>query len=341
MVCVVVHRHGLLGWGRARVGDSSAGIGPRRRRGQSTAFTTISREYRPAVPTTPTGGPERAGARARRRAGCSRGRGRSGWATSAPAGGSASTPPPGTCRTSRPTTRPTRPPRRARPGWCARRSSRCGRFPRYLERAGAGHVVLGHRQPLGRAAGQHGRRGAAGQIEAATTWVHVDRDVGPPATRARRVRRALRRGGGRPAGEGPAASTPIRRADAAMRRRGRCASPTSTCCPREQRGVLGGRSRRRSSSRRGLRAPLRAEVEHRTRHRARRRRRGAWPTVGDGGDCGCGWSPTAPSPRQRARAARLTRGRSGLSSTSVVAQGAVRRRGDSASPVARRCSRWA
>ena len=54
-------------------------------------------------------------------------------------------------------------------------------FPRYLEPLGAGHVVLRHRQPLGRAPHLDRRASGAARIEAATTWVHIDLDSGRPS----------------------------------------------------------------------------------------------------------------------------------------------------------------
>ena len=62
-------------------------------------------------------------------------------------------------------------------------------FPRYLEPLRAGHVVLRHREPLGRAPHLDRGRARAAPIEAATTWVHIDRDSGRPS----RIPAGLRR----------------------------------------------------------------------------------------------------------------------------------------------------
>ena len=80
---------------------------------------------------------------------------------------------------------------RARALGGASRHRRAG-VPR-VPRAAADHVVLRHRQPVGRAPGGDRRR-HGGQVDAAVLWVHLDPTAGRPGALARGVRRPLRRG---------------------------------------------------------------------------------------------------------------------------------------------------
>ena len=179
--------------------------------------------------------------------------------------------------------------RRASPdaeAWVVRKTvDRGGRVPRYLEPLRAGHVVLGHREPLGRAT--HLDRRRAGRRDRGRHHVGALRhELGSSEPDPGRVRRDLRRGHRRPPGARPASTTPIR---PTVRGRGFAVAAAvhrlRRARPRQQRRVLadrrGGAGARDATSR----APLRAEVQHRTAiergatvevtSRRRRRRAGA------------------------------------------------------------------
>ena len=104
---------------------------------------------------------------------------------------------------------------------------RGGGLPPLPRAAGAGHLVLRHREPLGRA--PHLDPGRAGRRHRGRHHLGPHRPgVGPPVSDPGRVRRALRRGARRPPGEGPPRPPRSARRRARRLRRGRSASPTST-----------------------------------------------------------------------------------------------------------------
>ena len=172
---------------------------------------------------------------------------------------------------------------------------RGGGLPPLPRAAGAGHVVLGHRQPLGRAPhldrGRAGRRASRPPPPGCTSTL----DVGPPEPDPGRASTTLYgEAHRRPPGEGP--PRPPRPA----RRRRSTASPwplrftdfdvlghvNNAACWQIVEEAL--------AARRDLRAPLRAEVQHRTaiergatvEVHGGRRRRTRWR---------CGSRPTATS----------------------------------------------
>ena len=164
-----------------------------------------------------------------RRAGSSRGPcGRCAWATSARPAGCGSTPSPGTSRTCRPTTPPTPPSRTRRPGSSAARVIEVGVVPPVPGARAAGHVVLGHGQPLRRAPGRaRAARAAASSTPPASGSTSTTRTGRPmrltdafaeryaEAARGRRVKARL--------------VHPDPPPDAGAASRGRSAPRTSTC----------------------------------------------------------------------------------------------------------------
>ena len=140
--------------------------------------------------------------------------------------------------------------RRRRPARCrglggAQDGHRGGRVPPLPRAARAGHVVLGHGQPLGRAPHLDRRASGAARIEAATTWVHIDIDVGSPEPdpgRASTRSTARPHGGRRVKARLDHPDPPD--GDARRLRRGRSASPTSTSSATSTTPPAGRSSRR-------------------------------------------------------------------------------------------------